>query len=73
MVLVLPLAYLFKHSLGVGYPCGFLPTPAVGQVLPRCQLVHGHHGTRGLLSAQLQHREQVEGYRAHVGQGSNLE
>ena len=66
--------YLFKHSLRVGYPRGFLPPgPSVGEMLAGGELVHGDHGTAGLLAAELQHGEEVQGYGAHVGERANLE
>ena len=67
--------YLFEHPLGVWHPRRLLPPPVdCGEVLPaRRQLVHGHHRVGRLLTAQLQHREQVEGGRAHVGQPADLE
>ena len=66
--------YLFKHSLGIGNSGRLLPPPVdAGQVLAAGgQLVHGHHGVGRLLPAQLQHREEVQRGRAHVGQASNL-
>ena len=65
--------YLFKHSLRVGYPRGFLPPgSSVGEMLAGGELVHGDHGTAGLLPSQLQHGEQVQGHRAHVGQRADL-
>ena len=67
------LYYLFKHSLGVWYPGGFLPPgPSVGEMLAGGELVHGDHGAAGLLPPQLQHGEQVQWDGAHVGQGANL-
>ena len=69
---MLPLTYLFEHSLGVRDSGSFLPPPSVGEMLACGQLVHGHHGAGRLLPSQLQHGEEVEGHRAHVGQGANL-
>ena len=67
-------SYLFKHSLGVWYPGGFLPAcPPVGEMLAGGELVHGDHGAAGLLPPQLQHGEQVQGDGAHVGQRANLQ
>ena len=67
-------SYLFKHSLGVGYSRGFLPaSPPVSEMLSGGELVHGDHGTAGLLPPQLQHGEQVQGDGAHVGQRANLQ
>ena len=67
-------SYLFKHSLGVWYPGGFLPPgPSVGEMLTRGELVHGDHGAAGLLPPQLQHGEQVQRDGAHVGQRANLQ
>ena len=66
--------YLFKHSLGVRYPGGFLPAgPSVGEMLAGGELVHGDHGAAGLLPPKLQHGEQVQWDGAHVGQRSNLQ
>ena len=66
--------YLFKHSLGVRYSRGFLPAgPSVGEMLTCGELVHGDHGTAGLLAPELQHGEEVQGYGAHVGERANLE
>ena len=65
--------YLLEHPLGVGNAGGLLPGGApVGEVVARGELVHGDHGGAGLLAPQLQHREQVQGHRAHVGQGPHL-
>ena len=68
------LLYLLEHPLGVGNAGGLLaavPGPA-GEVVAGGELVHGDHGGAGLLPAQLQHREQVQRHRAHVGQGPHL-
>ena len=48
-----------------------MPGPA-GEVVAGGELVHGDHGGAGLLAPQLQHREQVQRHRAHVGQGPHL-
>ena len=69
------LLYLLEHPLGVGNAGGLLaavPGPA-GEVVSGGELVHGDHGTAGLLAPQLQHGEQVQGDGAHVGQRANLQ
>ena len=73
-IFVMYLLYLLEHPLGVGNAGGLLaavPGPA-GEVVAGGELVHGDHGGAGLLPAQLQHREQVQRHRAHVGQGPHL-
>ena len=45
---------------------------AAGHARTRRQLVHGHHGRRRRLAAQLQHREEVVRRRAHQRQRSHL-
>ena len=69
------LLYLLEHPLGVGNAGGLLaavPGPA-GEVVSGGELVHGDHGTAGLLPPQLQHGEQVQWDGAHVGQRANLQ
>ena len=73
MASVLPLTYLFEHSLRIRDPSRLLPSPAVCEVLPCGQLVHGHHGTRRLLTSKFQHGEQIQWDRAHICQCPNLE
>lgn len=75
-----------KHFLGIGHG-GRLFAPldrgrrevvpvvvdgATGHTGSGRQLIHGHHGGRRGLSAQLEHREQVVGGRAHVREGADL-
>ena len=67
--------HLLKHPLGIGQPRCLLPPVPVdcGEVLAAGgQLVHGHHGVGGLLAAQLQHGEEVQGRGAHVRQAADL-
>ena len=66
------LLYLLEHPLGVGYAGRLLPAAPVGEVVAGGELVHGDHGTGGLLTTQLQHGEQVQRHRAHVRQGPHL-
>ena len=69
------LLYLLEHPLGVRNAGGLLaavPGPAC-EVVSGGELVHGDHGTAGLLPAQLQHGEQVQRHGAHVGQRADLQ
>ena len=73
---VLKWAYLLKHSLRIRHSTRFLVSSGSidgGQILASGrQLVHGNHGVRRLLAAQLQHRKQVERRRTHICQSANL-
>lgn len=68
------LSYLFKHPFRIWNSwCLFPSSIDCGQVLsPCCQLVHGYHGIRRLLTTQFQHWKQVQWSRTHIGQTSNL-
>ncbi len=74
MKIVVVIAYLFEHSLWIWHSRCFLPASIDAcQILTAGrQLIHGHHGVRRLLAAQLQHREEVEGRGTHVCQTSDL-